>query len=231
MIELFINRKSPKPSTLFFFFSKNCYKEGYRIGEKGAVKKTEAESNPHGREKTRRISSPLDHQTIEKRRGVCYYFFPNFSFCAHVSVWKSGAIVIGVCVCVCVCIADKNRNGGYGFLLLHPFGPLYAIKFRNTRGSKQIHRSNYSSSSQLESKKIINIVCFCLLWGWGGARLKKLKTFFNLLFLGRDKMKDSSFWREKKFDSQDRCDLCEHAQKKKKKAIKRNEERKKKVLF
>lgn len=44
-------------------------------------------------------------------------------------------------------------------------------------------------------------------------------------------MKDSSFWREKKFDSQDRCDLCEHAQKKKKKAIKRNEERKKKVLF
>lgn len=171
MIELFINRKSPKPSTLFFFFSKNCYKEGYRIGEKGAVKKTEAESNPHGREKTRRISSPLDHQTIEKRRGVCYYFFPNFSFCAHVSVWKSGAIVIGVCVCVCVCIADKNRNGGYGFLLLHPFGPLYAIKFRNTRGSKQIHRSNYSSSSQLESKKIINIVCFCLLWG-GGHVLK-----------------------------------------------------------
>lgn len=92
-----------EPQTLYFiFFSKNCYEEGYRIGEKGAVKKTEAESNPHGREKTRRISSPLDHQTIEKRRGVCYYFFPNFSFCAHVSVWKSGAIVIGVCVCVCV---------------------------------------------------------------------------------------------------------------------------------
>lgn len=65
----------------------------------------------------------------------------------------------------------------------------------------------------------------------GGARLKKLKTFFNLLFLGRDKMKDSSFWREKKFDSQDRCDLCEHAQKQKKNAIKRNEKRKKKGPF
>lgn len=93
-----------EPQTLYFiFFSKNCYEEGYRIGEKGAVKKTEAESNPHGREKTRRISSPPRPSDNRKKARCMLLFLSQFFFlrpCISLEIrchcnWR-------VCVCVCV---------------------------------------------------------------------------------------------------------------------------------